>query len=321
MKTSLLLAAILTASCLAAALPLFAQSAAPAAPAAAAPEPGGPDAAWRNKSLTPDQRAKDLLPRLTLEEKISLLHADGTFTTPGLPRFGIRKMWMSDGPAGVREEIQPTGWNPANRSDDFATALPAAVGLAASFDPDLAKEFGNVIGQEARIRNKNIMLCPGLNIMRTPLNGRNSEYFGEDPYLASRMAVGFINGIQQNGVAACAKHYALNNQEANRSSVNAKADERTMREIYLPAFKAAVTEAHVLSVMTALQPRQRPILLRKRLSPQQGPQERLGLPGPRHDRLGRHPLPPSTPPTTASISKWAPTSPATTPAISSRQAG
>jgi beta-glucosidase len=217
----------------------------------AAPDPGAADAPWRNKSLSPDQRARDLLPRLTLEEKVSLLHADGTFTTPGLPRFGIGKMWMSDGPNGVREEIQPTGWNPAKSTDDFATAMPASIGLAASFDPDLAKAYGNVIGQEARARTKNIMLCPGLNIMRTPLNGRNSEYFGEDPYLSARMAVGFINGLQQNGVAACAKHYALNNQETNRNSVNVHVDERTMREIYLPAFKAAVTEAHVLSIMTA----------------------------------------------------------------------
>jgi beta-glucosidase len=245
MNKTMLLPVILSLATLAAAIPLFAQSTPPA------PDTGGPDALWRNPAKSPDERAKDLLPRLTLEEKISLLHADGTFTSPGLPRFGIRKLWMSDGPNGVREEIQPSGWNPANHTDDFATAMPASVGLAASFDPELAKAFGNVIGQEARTRNKNIMLCPGLNIMRTPLNGRNSEYFGEDPFLAARMAVGFINGMQQNGVAACAKHYALNNQEANRGSVNAKVDERTLREIYLPAFKAAVTEAHALTVMTA----------------------------------------------------------------------
>lgn len=214
------------------------------------PPIGDASAPWRNVSQSPDARARDLLPRLTLQEKISLLHADGTFSTPGLPRFNIPKLWMSDGPQGVREEIQPTGWNPAGRNDDFATALPAGIGLAASFDPDLAREFGQVIGEEARARGKHIMLCPGLNIMRTPLNGRNSEYFGEDPYLASRMAVGFINGVQSQGVAACAKHFALNNQETNRDSVNVKIDERTMREIYLPAFKAAVTEARVWTIMT-----------------------------------------------------------------------
>ena len=129
--------------------------------------------------------------------------------------------------------------------------MPANVGLAASFDTDLGKAYGNVIGEEAFTRKKNIMLGPGLNIMRTPLNGRNSEYLGEDPFLAARMAVGFITGLQSNGVAACAKHYALNNQEGNRGSVNVKVDERTMREIYLPAFKAAVTEGHAWAVMTA----------------------------------------------------------------------
>ncbi|HVX86182.1 MAG TPA: glycoside hydrolase family 3 C-terminal domain-containing protein [Phycisphaerae bacterium] len=239
----LLAAALLTLACTAAAR---AQSA-----PATLPDTGGPNAPWRNPSLSPDARARDLLPRLTLTEKISLLHADGTFTSPGLPRFGIPKLWMSDGPQGVREEIQPTTWNSANHTDDFSTAMPADIALAASFDPDLAKAYGNVIGQEARARHKNIMLCPGLNIMRTPLNGRNSEYFGEDPFLASRMAVNFVEGIQQNGVAACIKHFALNNQETNRGSVNVHVDERTLHEIYLPAFKAAVTEAHAWCLMTA----------------------------------------------------------------------
>jgi beta-glucosidase len=229
-----------------------AKAVAQTAPATATPPAAGDaSAAWRNASLSPDVRAKDLLPRLTLDEKISLLHADGTFTSAGLPRFGIGKLWMSDGPQGVREEIQPSGWNAAGRTDDFTTAMPSDIGLAASFDVELAKTFGNVIGQEAVVRGKHIMLCPGLNIMRTPLNGRNSEYFGEDPHLASRMGVNFIDGLQQNGVAACAKHYALNNQENNRSSVNVHIDERTLHEIYLPAFKAAVTEAHVWTLMTA----------------------------------------------------------------------
>jgi beta-glucosidase len=218
---------------------------------AAAPDIGGPSAIWRDATKSPDQRARDILPRLTLQEKISLLHADGTFTTPGLPRFGSRKLWMSDGPNGVREELQATGWNPANRTNDFATAMPSNVGLAASFDPALGNAYGRVIGEEARTRGKNIMLGPGLNIMRTPLNGRNSEYLGEDPFLASRMAVGLVDGIQSFGVAACAKHYALNNQEIRRGSVNVRVDERTMREIYLPAFKAAVTEGHAWAVMAA----------------------------------------------------------------------
>jgi beta-glucosidase len=220
-------------------------------PAIPPPDVGGPDAVWRDKSKSPDQRARDVLPRLTLQEKISLIHADGTFTTPGLPRFATGKLWMSDGPNGVREEIEATGWNPARATNDFSTAMPADIAMAASFDLDLGAAYGNVIGEEARTRGKHIMLGPGLNIMRSPLNGRNSEYLGEDPYLTSRMAVGFINALQSHGVAACAKHYALNNQETNRGTVNVHVDERTMREIYLPAFKAAVTEAHVLSIMTA----------------------------------------------------------------------
>jgi beta-glucosidase len=247
MNKSVVVAAILSVCCLSA-VAGWAQTPPASAPA---PDVGGPDAVWRNASKTPDERARDLLPRLTLQEKVALLHADGTFTSPGLPRFGIGKMWMSDGPQGVREEIQPSGWNPAGWDNDFATALPAGVSLAATWDPELGKAFGNVIGEEAAMRKKNIMLCPGMNIMRTPLNGRNSEYLGEDPYLAGRMAVGFVTGLQQNGVAACAKHYALNNQETNRGSVNVKVDERTMREIYLPAFKAAVTEGHAWAVMSA----------------------------------------------------------------------
>jgi alpha-D-xyloside xylohydrolase len=215
------------------------------------PDVGGADAVWRDASKTPDQRARDLLPRLTLEEKISLLHADTTFTSPGLPRFQISRLWTSDGPQGVREEIQPVGWNTAGRSDDFATAMPASIALAATFDPELAAAYGHVIGEEARSRGKHVMLCPGLNIMRTPLNGRNSEYFGEDPYLTGRMAVGFIRALQSHGVAACAKHFALNNQETARASVNVHIDERTLREIYLPAFKAAVIEGKVWTVMSA----------------------------------------------------------------------
>jgi beta-glucosidase len=220
-------------------------------PAAGAGGTGGGGAApWRNTSLPVDVRARDLLRQLTLEEKISLVHADQTFSTPGLPRFNIGRLWTSDGPQGVREEINPYGWNAAGRTDDFATALPANIGLAATFDADLGRAYGNVIGEEALARGKHIMLCPGMNIMRTPLNGRNSEYLGEDPFLAGRMAVGFIQGLQANGVAACAKHYALNDQETNRSSVNVTVDERTMREIYLPAFKASVVEGKAWTVMT-----------------------------------------------------------------------
>jgi beta-glucosidase len=151
----------------------------------------------------------------------------------------------------VREDVGPHSWEPAGRTDDFASYLPVLIGLAASFDPDLAREYGEVIGREALRRGKHIMLGPGLNIMRTPLNGRNFEYLGEDPFLASRMAVGYIRGVQSQDVASCAKHFAANNQEWERGTIDVVMDERALREVYLPAFRAAVREAGVLTVMGA----------------------------------------------------------------------
>ena len=192
----------------------------------------------------------DLLSKLTLEEKDSLIYANSTFSTAGVPRLGIPELWMDDGPMGVREEVG-VGFRNLNRTDDFATALPATLGLAATFNTNLANAYGTVIGQEARQRGKNIMLGPSLNIMRTPLCGRNFEYMGEDPFLTSRMAVNYIEGAQAQGVSSCAKHFAANNQEVRRGSVNVEMDERTLREIYLPAFRACVQEAGVLSVMGA----------------------------------------------------------------------
>ncbi len=198
-----------------------------------------------------EARVSDLLGRLTLDEKISLVHADSKFTTAALPRFHSARRWLSDGPQGVREDVGPDTWNVANRTDDFATALPANLGLAATFDPAMATAYGNVIGEEASTRGKNIMLGPGVNIMRTPLNGRNSEYLGEDPYLAARMAAADITAIQSHGVASCVKHFAANNQETQRNSIDVEMDDRTLHEIYLPAFKAAVTEGHAWCVMSA----------------------------------------------------------------------
>lgn len=198
-----------------------------------------------------DDRVADLLSRMTLEEKISMLHGDSKFTTAAIPRLGIPRRWLSDGPHGVREDIGPDTWNPAGRTDDFATYMPANICLAASWNPELAYQYGATIGQEAKARGKHIMLAPGVNIMRTPLNGRNFEYMGEDPWLASRMAVGYIKGEQDQDVASCVKHFAFNNQEYQRNSINVEMDDRTMREIYLPAFKAAVQEAGVLCVMGA----------------------------------------------------------------------
>lgn len=196
-------------------------------------------------------RVEDLLRRLTLEEKVALLHGDSKFTTAAIPRLGLPRRWMSDGPHGVREDIGPDTWTPAGRTDDFATCMPAQIGLAATWNPALAEGEGKAIGQEALSRGKHMMLGPGVNIMRTPLGGRNFEYLGEDPYLAGRMAVGYIRGVQSQGVASCVKHFVANNQEFNRGSINVEMDERSLREIYLPAFKAAVQDGGVLAVMAA----------------------------------------------------------------------
>jgi beta-glucosidase len=197
-----------------------------------------------------EARVEDLLSRLTLEEKVSFVYGNSTFSTAGVPRLGIPELWMDDGPMGVREEVGE-GFRNLNRTDDFATAMPACLGLAATFNTNLAFAYGGVIGGEAKQRNKNVMLGPSLNIQRTPLCGRNFEYMGEDPFLTSRMAVNYIKGEQAQGVASCAKHFAANNQEFQRNRINVEMDERTLREIYLPAFLASVKEAGVLSVMGA----------------------------------------------------------------------
>jgi beta-glucosidase len=206
---------------------------------------------YRDATRSLDERVEDLLGRLTLEEKVALVHADTKFTNAGVPRLGIPPLRMSDGPHGVREEISADSWKPAGRTDDFATALPVGAALAATWNVDLAHAYGGVIAAEARQRGKHIMLAPGVNIVRTPLGGRNFEYFGEDPWLSSRFAVATIRGLQAGDVAACVKHFALNNQEQWRSSVDVEVSERALRELYLPAFEAAVREAGVLSVMGA----------------------------------------------------------------------
>ncbi len=195
-------------------------------------------------------RVNDLLSRLTLEEKISLVHANGNFTTAGVPRLGIPELVMDDGPLGVREEVD-NHFHVLGHTDDFATALPGALGLAATWNTNLAKAYGTVIGQEAVVRGKNIMLGPAVNIQRTPLCGRNFEYLGEDPFLTSRMAVNYVEGEQAQGISSCIKHFAANSQEWDRRSINEIIDERGLREIYLPAFRAAVTEAGVMAIMPA----------------------------------------------------------------------
>lgn len=198
-----------------------------------------------------DAQIEDILGQLTLDEKIAMTHAQSKFSSPGVPRLGIPEIWMSDGPHGVREEISWDSWSPAGWTNDSITAFPALTSLAATFNPELASQYGVALGEEARYRKKDILLGPGVNIYRTPLNGRNFEYMGEDPFLAATLVVPYIKGIQQNGVSACLKHFALNNQEQWRGHINVEVSDRALYEIYLPAFKAAVTEAGVWSVMGA----------------------------------------------------------------------
>ena len=196
-----------------------------------------------------DYIIEDIISQLTLKEKISMCHAQSKFTSPGIPRLGIPELSMSDGPHGIRPELNWDDWGYANRTNDYVTAFPALTCLAATFNPNLSMEYGVSIGEEARYRKKDVLLGPGVNIYRTPLNGRNFEYMGEDPYLASEMVVPFIKGVQKNGVAACVKHYALNNQELWRGHINVEASDRALHEIYLPAFKAAVKQGNAWAIM------------------------------------------------------------------------
>ncbi|QZE15093.1 glycoside hydrolase family 3 C-terminal domain-containing protein [Halosquirtibacter laminarini] len=198
-----------------------------------------------------ETKIDQILSQLTLEEKVKLCHAQSKFSVPGVARLGIPELWMSDGPHGVRAEISWDSWKHAGWTNDSCTAFPALTALASTFNPALSREFGVAIGEEARYRHKDVLLGPGVNIYRTPLNGRNFEYMGEDPFLASTMVVPYIHGVQQNKVAACVKHYALNNQEVLRNEIDVVVDKRALHEIYLPAFKAAVVQGKVWSIMGA----------------------------------------------------------------------
>ncbi len=196
-----------------------------------------------------EERVKDALGRMTLEEKVALCHAQSKFSSPGVQRLGIPELWMSDGPHGVRMEINWNDWGHSNWTNDSVTAFPALTALAATWNPELSGIYGKNFGEEARYREKDVMLGPGVNIYRTPLNGRNFEYMGEDPYLAGEMVVPYIQELQKNGVAACVKHFALNNQEKWRGDVDVVVSDRALYEIYLPAFKKAVQEGGSWSIM------------------------------------------------------------------------
>ena len=196
-------------------------------------------------------QAEELVQKLTLDEKIGMVHGAQLFQTKGVDRLGIPPLKMSDGPMGVRQEFQPSTWQTVGLSDDLVTYLPCNSALAATWNRLLAARTGSVLGEEARGRGKDVILAPGINIKRSPLCGRNFEYFSEDPYLTKELAVPFIQGVQNWDVAACVKHFAANNQETERLWVDVKIDEKALREIYLPAFRAAVEEADSYTIMTA----------------------------------------------------------------------
>lgn len=208
-------------------------------------------ACCENNEKALEERVESVLAQMTLDEKIAIVHAQSKFSSPGVPRLGVPELWVMDGPHGVRPETLWDEWASALWTSDSCTAYPALTCLAASWDKELSLLYGRSVGEEARYRKKNVLLGPGVNIYRTPLCGRNFEYMGEDPYLAGKMCVPYIQGLQSNNVAACIKHYALNNQESKRSRVNVNIDDRTLYEIYLPAFKMAVQEGGAWSIMSS----------------------------------------------------------------------
>lgn len=204
---------------------------------------------YQDESLSLDVRVKDALSRMTLKEKCRLSYAQSKFTSPGCERLGIPELYMSDGPHGVRMEINWNNWAHAEWTNDYCTAFPALTCLAATWNPEMAAKYGKNVGEEARYREKDILLGPGVNIYRTPINGRNFEYMGEDPYLSGSMAIPYIRGLQSNGVAACIKHYILNDQEEYRGHVDVKVSDRALYEIYLKPFAMAIKEADPWSIM------------------------------------------------------------------------
>ncbi|MBQ8153987.1 MAG: glycoside hydrolase family 3 C-terminal domain-containing protein [Prevotella sp.] len=206
---------------------------------------------YLDESQGMEERVEDALKRMTLDEKIAVIHAQSKFSSAGVKRLGFPDLWTDDGPHGVRPDVLWDEWEQAGQTNDSCVAFPALTCLAATWNPSLARLYGESLGEEALYRNKHVILGPGVNIYRTPLNGRNFEYMGEDPWLASRMVVPYIQGLQSKGVAACVKHYALNNDEDYRHQVNVIVSDRALREIYLPAFEAAVKEGKTWAIMGA----------------------------------------------------------------------
>lgn len=192
-----------------------------------------------------------IIKKMTLEEKVAMLHGKHMFTSEGVPAQGIADMVYADGPFGIREEMEPHSWNSLHLTTDSATFFPTGSALAATWSPELAYKYGTGMAREARLRGKDMILGPAINIQRIPTGGRTYEYLSEDPYLSSVLSVGYTKGVQDNGVAVCVKHFALNNQETNRGSVNVIVSPRAMREIYLPPFEAAIVEGNAYGVMSA----------------------------------------------------------------------
>ena len=204
---------------------------------------------YLDQTKSEEQRIDDAISRMTLAEKIRIIHAQSKFSSAGVPRLGFPDFWTDDGPHGVRPDVLWDEWDQAGQTNDSCVAFPAITCLAASWNPQMSRIYGEALGEEALYRGKDMILGPGVNINRTPLNGRNFEYMGEDPFLASVMVVPYIQGLQSKGVSACVKHYCLNNDEEYRHQVNVIVSDRALHEIYLPAFKAAVEKGKTWGIM------------------------------------------------------------------------
>lgn len=212
-----------------------------------AAEPSAP----HNPLMDHESEITEIIAGMTLEEKVEMLHGKHMFSSAGIERLGIPDIEYADGPFGIREEMEPHSWNSINLGTDSATFFPTGSALAATWSPELAYQYGKGMAIEARLRGKDMVLGPAINIQRIPTGGRTYEYLSEDPFLSAELSVGYTQGMQDNDVAVCLKHYALNSQENMRGFVSSNASERVIREIYLPPFEAAVRRANAYGVMAA----------------------------------------------------------------------
>ena len=205
----------------------------------------------QDRLMVNEKKINAVIAKMTLEEKVEMLHSKTNMSSAGVPRLGIADMNYADGPFGIREEGVPNGFTPAGWKLDSATYFPTGSALAATWSEELAYLYGTGMGKEARLRGKDVILGPAVNIQRLPVGGRTYEYLSEDPILSAALSMNYTKGVQDQGTAVCIKHFAVNNQETNRGSVDAQVDERTLREIYLKPFERAVVEAGAMSVMPA----------------------------------------------------------------------